>query len=259
MIGKKRIMFLYPLLAFLLMSAAGCNHTMKMSTCKEMFAEFPVDAAAAKKSVPAGFTVGLNNNGMAMMLLMVQDCEEGLLDGLLRIRPMRMSHIWIEIEGPGEIAPPLPGTTESLPTAYYYILPHQFESGLACFGLTLAGIDSQLVREITLGERSGDQRPGQVVEKYSSIGYKWTEASKIWTIPRIVTGKRKFYREYGWLIKSISEGTVTCNSTFIGEGNVVLSMSPDSAIGRMQFGTALEGIAHAVEMSCHTEIKVRIK
>ena len=61
------------------------------------------------------------------------------------------------------------------------------------------------------------------------------------------------------MIKSISEGTVTCNSSFLGEGNVVLNTSPESTIGRLQFGTTLRGAAHPVEMSCHAEIKVRIK
>jgi len=256
---KKRIVILYISLVFLSMNLAGCNHTMKMAKCREMFAEFPVDAAVAKENVPPGYTIRINKNGMATMLLMVQDCEEGILDGLLRIRPMRMSHIWIEIDGPEEIGHMLPGTTRSLPTAYYYILPHQFESGLGYIGLTLAGIDSQLVKEITLGERSGDKRPGQVIERSPSMAYRWTETSKLSTMPNVVTGKRKFYREYGWVIKSISEGTVTCNSSFLGEGNVVLNPSPDSAIGRLHLGTTLEGVAHPVEMSCHSEIKVRIK
>jgi hypothetical protein len=259
MTGKKRLVILYTSLVFLSMTLAGCNHTMEMANCKEMFAEFPLDATVAKENVSPGYTIRINKDGMARMLLMVQDCEEGILDGLLRIRPMRMSHIWIEIDGPEETGPPLPGTTGSLPTVYYYILPHQFESGLAYFGLVLAGIDSQLVKEITLGERSGDQRPGQVIERSPSLGYRWTETSTLSTMPNIVTGKRKFYREYGWVIKSISEGTVTCNSSFLGEGNVALNTSPDSAIGRLHFGTDLKGTAHSVEMSCHAEIKVRIK
>jgi len=241
------------------MNLAGCNHTMKMAKCREMFAEFPVNAAVAKENVPSGYTIRINKDGMATMLLMVQDCKEGILDGLLQIRPMRMSHIWIEIDGPEETAPPLPGTTGSLPTAYYYILPHQFESGLAYIGLTIAGIDSQLVKKITLGERLGDQRPGEVIEKLPSIAYRWTETSKLSAVPNLVTGKRKFYREYGWVIKSKSEGTVTCNSSFLGEGNVVLNPSPDSAIGRLHLGSTLEGTVHPVEMSCHAEIKVRIK
>jgi len=102
---------------------------------------------------------------MATLLLMVQDYEKGTLEGLIRIKPMKMSHIWIEIEVPEEVDSALPSTTASLPTVYYYILPHQIESCLAYIALTLTGIDSQLVKEITLGERSGDQRLGRVMEK----------------------------------------------------------------------------------------------
>ena len=190
MTGKKRIVILYTSLVYFIITAAGCTHTMEMTNCREMFAEFHVDAVVAKQNVPPGYTVRIDKDGMATMLLMVQDCEKGLLDGLLRIRPMRMSHIWIEIDGPEETGPPLPGTTESLPTAYYYILPHQFESGLAHIALTLAGIDSHLVKEITFGERSGDQRPGRVIEKAPSVMYGWTESSQLSTMPNIVTGKR---------------------------------------------------------------------
>jgi len=232
---------------------------MEMTNCKEMFAEFPVDAAAARQNVPPGYSIRIDKNGMATLLLMVQDCERGILDGLIRIKPMKMSHIWIEIEGPEETGPPLSGTTESLPTAYYYNLPHQFDSSLAHVALTLTGIDSQSVKEITLGERSGDQRAGQVIEKAPSVMYGWTETSKLSTTPKIVTGRRKFYRQYGTLIKRVSEGTVACRSNFLGVGSVVLSASPDSAIGRLQFGTTLQGAVHPVEMSCDAEIKVHIK
>ena len=188
MTGKKRGVILYTSLIFLSMTLAGCKHTMEMAKCKEMFAEFPVDAAVAKENAPHGYSIQINKDGMATMLLMVQDCEEGILDGLLRIRPIKMSHIWIEIDGPEETSPPLPGTSGSLPTVYYYILPHQFESGLAYIGLVLAGIDSQLVKEITLGERSGDQRPGQVIEKSSSMEYRWTETSKLSPMPTLLPG-----------------------------------------------------------------------
>jgi hypothetical protein len=259
MTGKKTILILYTCLAFLILAATGCTHTMDMVNCKELFAEFSVDPAVARQDVPSGYSIRVDKNGMGTLLLMVQDCEKGILDGLIPIKPMRMSHIWIEIEGPEEVGPPLPGTTESLPTAYYYILPHQMESSLAHVALTLSGIDSQLVKEITLGERSGDQRLGQVIEKAPSVMYRWTETSRLGTTPNVMTGRRKFYRQYGWLIKLTSVGTVTCRSHFLGDGKVVLTASPDSAIGRLQFDTTFQGAAHPVEMSCRSEIKVHIK
>jgi hypothetical protein len=259
MTGRKAVVLLNTCLIFLILTVSGCSHTMDMTNCKEMFAEFPVDATVAKQNVPPGYTIRIDKDGMATMLLMVQDCEKGLLDGLLPIRPMRMSHIWIEIDGPEETGPPLPDTTESLPTAYYYILPHQFESGLANIALTLAGIDAELVEEITFGKRSGNQRQGAVIEKAPSVIYRWIETSQLLTTPKIVTGRRKFYRQYGSVINRISEGTVTCRSNFLGSGSVVLTASPDSAIGRMHFDTTLTGTAYPVEMSCRAEIKVQIR
>jgi hypothetical protein len=246
-------------LAMLILFANGCTHTMDMMECKELFAEFPVDPKIAKQHIPSEYKIRIDRNGMATLLLMVQDCNKGILDGLIRIKPMRMSQIWIEIEGQEEVGAPLPDTTESLPTAYYYILPHQMESRLAHIALTLTGIDSQSVKEITLGERTGDQRFGQIIEKAPSVKYQWTETSQIWKIPKVVTGRRIFYRQYGWLIKRTSVGTVACRSKFLGDGRVILNMSPDSAIGRLNFGTTLQGTAHSVEMSCRADIKVDIK
>ena len=250
---------LYTCLAILSLFANGCTHTMDMVECKELFAEFPVDPKIAKQHVPSEYKIRIDKNGMAILLLMVQDCDKGILDSLVRIKPMRMSQIWIEIEGPEEVGAPLHDTTESLPTAYYYILPHQMDSRLAHIALTLTGIDSQLVKEITLGERSGDQRFGQVIEKVPSVKYQWTEKSQIRKIPKVVTGRRQFYRQYGWLIKRTSVGTVTCHSKFLGDGRVMLSTSPDSAIGSLNFGTTLQGTAYPVEMSCRADIKVHIK
>jgi len=259
MTSQKRIVILYAYLALFILTASGCDHTMDMVNCKELFAEFPVDHVVARQNVPSEYSIRIDKNGMATLLLMVQDCEKGVLDGLIRIKPMRMSHIWIEIEGPEEVGPSLPSTTESLPTAYYYILPHQMESSLAYVALTLTGIDSQLVDNITLGERSVDQRQGKVIEKAPSVTYGWTETSQMWRTPNLVTGRRKFYRQYGLLIKRTSEGTVTCSSSFLGNGRVVLNASPESAIGRLQFATTLQGTAHPVEMSCRAKIKVNIR
>lgn len=259
MTSQKKIVILYTCLTLFILTAGGCDHTMDMVNCRELFAEFPVDHVIAKQNIPAEYSLRIDKNGMATLLLMVQDCEKGVLDGLIRIKPMRMSHIWIEIEGPKEIGPPLLGTAEALPTAYYYILPHQMESTLANIALTLTGIDNQLVDTIRLGERSVNQRQGEVIEKAPSVMYSWIETSQLWKTPYLVTGRRKFYRQYGLLIKRTSEGIVTCSSSFLGNGTVLLNVTPESTIGRLQLATTLQGTAHPVEMSCRAEIKVHIK
>lgn len=240
-----------------LIMTAGCTHTMNMTKCQELFAEFPVDPELAQKQVPIPYRVRTGRDKRATLLLMVQDCEKGVLDGIITIKPLKMAHVWIEIEGPEEVGPVLPGTTKSLPTAYYYILPHQVESKLAHTSLALAGIDSQLVGKISLGHRANDQRIGSVLEKEPSVGYQWTEASQLRPNQGLVTGRRRFYRQYESITQCTSLGVVSTWANFLGEGSVVLSASPDSAIGRLGLGTNLEGTAYPVEMDCHAEIKVQ--
>jgi hypothetical protein len=242
-------------LALLLVTA--CTHTMDMSKCKELFAEFPVDPVVAQRHVPASYNVRIGDNDKATLLLMIQDCEMGVLDQIIPIKPLQMSHIWIEIQGPEEIGPILPGTNKSLPTAYYYILPHQVESKLAYVSLALAGIGSQLVDEISIGHRINDQRRGRVFENGPSVGYQWVETSHLLPNQGLVTGRRKFYRQYESQTMWTSSGTVSTWANFLGEGKVVLTASPDSSIGRLGFGITLEGIAQPVEMDCHAEIKVQ--
>jgi hypothetical protein len=89
--------------------------------------------------------------------------------------------------------------------------------------------------------------------------YRWTETSQLWATPNVLTGRRKFYRQYGWAIKRSSTGIVTCSSSFLGEGRVILNASPDSAIGLLQLGATLQGTVHPVEMNCGAEIKVHIE
>ena len=242
-----------------LLPLMACTHTMDMSKCRELFAEFPVDAAVAQRHVPPPYSVRIADNGKATLLLMVQDCEKGVLDELVTIKPLKMSHLWLEIQGPEEVGPVLPGTTKSLPTAYYYILPHQVESELAHGSLALAGIGSQLVHEISLGQRVNNQRLGRVFEDVPGVGYWWTETSQLQPNQGLVTGRRKFYRQYEYQGKCVSSGIVITWANFLGEGKVVLKASPESSIGRLGFGTALEGKAQPVEMSCHAEIKVEYK
>lgn len=71
----------------------GCSSSMKIVGCKEMFAEFFVEQDVAKQNVPQYFEVRIHPNGKAMLLLLVQDCEKGVLNGLVRISPLRMAQI----------------------------------------------------------------------------------------------------------------------------------------------------------------------
>ena len=241
-----------------LASPMGLSSTMKMLGCKEMFAEFHLDPAIAGGNVPPDYDVRIHPNGMAMLLLMVQECERCVLNGVIPISPLRMSHIWIELAGPEEVGPALPGTTASLPTRYYYALPHQVDSVLARCGLWLAGIDVQMVKQVSLGGDPGGIRQGIVVERQDpKTRYWWQKTSALWPSPNVVTGRRRFYRQYGRIIKRRSEGLVVCSSSFLGQGEVQLEADVGSAIGALAFGTILHGATNPVEIN-HCNVSIRV-
>ena len=241
-----------------LASSMGVSSTMKMLGCKEMFAEFHVDAARARRNVPPDYEVRIHPNGMAMLLLMVQECEKCVLNGALPISPLRMSHIWIELAGPEEVGPAVPGTTASLPTRYYYALPHQVDRALARFALWLAGVDVQMVKRVSLGGSPGGVRQGIVVEQQDpKSSYWWQETSALWQSPNVVTGRRRFYRRYGRILKRRSEGLVVCSSSFLGDGEVRLEADAGSAIGALGLGTVLRGATNPVEIN-HCNVRIRV-
>ena len=227
----------------------GCTHEMEMRSCRELFVEFHVDPVAAQANVPASHRVKVLENGLAVLLLMVQDCDQGKLDHVLRVTPLRFSHLWIEVTGPEEAGAVLPGTLRSLPTAYYYATPHQTDSILGHVALTLVGIAIERVDEIALGGAPGDARTGQVTESRASVGYRWTDTSRPLAVPQYVTGRRKFAREFGNYWKRRTTGTVECRSNFLGESDVLLQADPDSAVGRLHLGSTLRGAGHVVEMT----------
>jgi hypothetical protein len=239
-------------------STKGLSNTMKMIRCKELFTEFYVDPTLAKRNIPPNYEVRIHDNGKAILLLMVQDCEKCILNGFIPISPMRMSHIWIEIVGPENTGPILPGTSTSLPTRYYYALPHQIDNTIAWFALRLVGIDVKKVRLITLGGDPGGNRQGKVIENdQPNCRYTWEEKSVLWPSPNVVTGRRWFYREYGRIVKRRSEGLVVCHSSFLGESEVSLDAGIDSEIGRLGFGMTLIGTANPVKMD-HCDVNIQV-
>jgi hypothetical protein len=231
---------------------------MRMIGCQEMLAEFSVDPAVARTHVPPAHAVRVRGDGGANLLLLVQGCREGVLDSALRIRPLRLAHLWIELDGPDETGPPLAGTSGSLPTTYWYALPHQTDDRLARVAFGLAGIDIQLVRSISLiGDRDGI-REGTVAEReHRATWYRWTTSGSRWPIPRLVTGRRWFYREYGNLVRRRSVGLVVCRARFLGEGTITLEAGTESTLGRLGFGTTLHGSTNAVEIDCSVRFLVK--
>jgi hypothetical protein len=208
---------------------------MEIFNCKEMFSRYNIDAELARRAVPSDMRLKVNQAGEALMLVMVQECEKMVLDSL--------------------IDDPLPGTTRSLPTRYWFILPHQLDNQLARFFFGLVGVDAEYVREVTLGGDPLDKRSGAVLE-FSPPGgkYSWTESIQPYSEEEIVTGSQRFYREYG--LRS-SEAEAKCESHFLGDSQVNLVVSSSSSIGELGIGKALVGVSNPVFVQhCHVNYRV---
>jgi hypothetical protein len=98
---------------------------MDIYDIEEMFSRYYVDPDIAQQNIPSKWKIKIHDNGKALLLVMVQNCKKMVLDYIINVGSVGMSHIWIELEGPYEVVTPLPGTTRALPTWYWYILPHQ--------------------------------------------------------------------------------------------------------------------------------------
>lgn len=234
---------------------AAFPSVMDIYDVKEMFSRYYVDPDIARQNVPSKWKVKIHDNGKALLLVMVQECKKMVLDYLINMGSVGMSHIWIELDGPLEMVDPLPETTRSLPTWYWYILPHELDCYLVRMFFGLAGVDARLVRRISLGGDPGNTRSGEVIEGYSSEAkYSWTETSQLYTKPDIVTGSHRFYRKYG--VRQ-STAHAKCFTHFLGDGQVGLTASNDSMIGKLGFGTSLTGFSNPVWVK-HCRVKYRV-
>jgi hypothetical protein len=228
---------------------------MDIYDVKEMFSRYYVDSNVAQRSAPSKWRVRLHENGKALLLVMVQNCQKMVLDYLMDMGSVGMSHIWIELEGPNEVVTPLPGTSRSLPTRYWYILPHQVDSYLVRTLFGLAGVSSQKVRKVSVGGDPGGTRFGEVIEGISlDAKYSWKEISRLYPAPDIVTGSQRFYRKYG--VRE-SAAHAKCESHFLGDGSVSLSASSVSTIAKLGFGSSLIGISNPVWVR-HCRVKYQV-
>jgi hypothetical protein len=238
-------------------ASATIPSKMKMVGCKELFVEFFVNPVITQHNVPSKYEVRIYPNGKANILIMIQDWDQCILDGFLPIRRVKMSHIWIELNGPNEIGSSLPGTEYSLPTSYYYALPHQIDNKLAFLAFRLVGIDVQLVKRIEVSGKPGDYNFLRVVERENpTIGYSWVAGGTLWSEPKIVTGRRWFYRNYGRSIKRKSAGLVICRSSFLGESEIQMIVDDGSIIGGLGLGSELLGELKYVKTDCNCVIRV---
>ncbi len=228
---------------------------MDIYDVKEMFSRYYVDPDIAQQNVPSKWKVKTHDNGKALLLVMVQKCKKMVLDYLINVGSVGMSHIWIELEGPYEVVTPLPGTVRSLPTWYWYILPHQLDDRWVRVLFGIVGVAAQSVRKVSLGGDPGDTRSGEVTEGDSpDAKYSWTETSQLYPAPDIVTGSHRFYRKYGM---RESAAHAKCFTHFLGDGQVSLSATSDSAFGKLGFGTSLTGVSNPVWVK-HCRVKYQV-
>lgn len=225
-----------------------------MHDTQEMFSRYPVDPVAAQRNVPSPWRVKIHPNGQALLLVMVQDCRRMILDTVVNMGVVRFSHVWIELEGPHEVVERIEGSTRTLPTWYWYILPHQTDRWLVRTLFGVAGAPAQRVVRVSLGTRVGRTRSGEVRER-ASTGYRWTEVSDLYDEPDVVTGSHRFYRRYG---KWESEAHARCFTHFLGAGTVQLDATADSSVASLGFGTSLTGVSNPVWFRhCHVNYRVR--
>lgn len=259
---RKRIAAFFLVCLVLVMVAAVAGSltipsVMDIYGCQEMFSQYVVDPDVARQNVPSKWNVKIQDNGQALLLVMVQECEKVVLDKVVNVGAVGMSHIWIELEGPDEMVTPLPGTTRSLATRYWYIVPHQFDNSLARTLIALMGIDTQLVQEVSVGGDPGGTRSGQVIEGASpGANYDWTETSALYPAADVVTGSQRFYRSYG-----VRESTAVakCESHFLGDAQVSLNAEPGSQVGQLGFGATLTGFSNPVWVEhCRVDYRVQL-
>lgn len=229
---------------------------MEIYGCQEMFSQYYVDPEIAREDVPEKWNPKIYENGQALLLAMVQECDKMVLDKIFDLGEVGMSHLWIEVDGPNEILEPYQDTSRSLPTRYWFILPHQLDKLNAHRLFRIAGVDSQEVAKISLGGDPMGTRSGLVKESNTpEKGYNWTESSDLYPQPDIVTGSQKFYRQYR---NREFAAQAKCISHFLGDSDVTITAEEESTVGQLGFGTTLEGWANPVWVEyCRVDYQVR--
>ena len=252
------IVILFAVAAVLLFTGRlSIPSVMDIYGCTEMFSRYPVDPDTARQNVHDKWNVRIHDDGQARMLVMVQHCEKMVLDYVINVGAVGMSHIWIELEGPEEFVSPLSGTVRSLPTRYWHILPHQLDNRLAYYLFKLVGVDAQFISELAIPEAAEGERPGKVVEGDGADEvYSWVEENQLYAEADIVTGSQRFYRKSG---VHESDAAAICESHFLGDSRVTLETGADTAVAGLGFGDVLEGYSNPVWVeSCHVNYRVQL-
>jgi hypothetical protein len=249
---------------------ARAEHVFELA-CRESAQFLAVDPAKARGYLPLGYTVFVSDqdaadvsrvlpDGSAVLIIIYQECAAASWDGI-QLAPLKMVHHWVRIDGPLEILP-VPGTSRTVPTYYWYMLDDPTTSIDLRRRLREAGVSSSKIESIELGFDINGVRAGGVVEKdipgaKDDIGYSFVEHNR--PSEQLPVGvNHRLFRETCddsgrcTLMKALDSGFIIP----FGSGSLVsVTAHPDSSVARLWGTTELSGIATQFE---HMEFKVKI-
>ncbi len=249
---------------------AKTEHVFELA-CRESAQFLAVDPARARGHVPVGYSVFVSDrdaadvsralpDGSAVLIIIYQECSAASWDGM-QLAPLKMVHHWVRIDGPLEILP-VPGTSRTVPTYYWYMLDDPTTSIDLRRRLREAGITSSKIESIELGFDVNGVRTGGVVEKSApgaknDINYSFVENNRSSGQLPIGVNHRLFHEKCDdsgrcILMKALDSGFIIP----FGSGSpVTVTAHPDSSVARLWGTTKLSGIASQFE---HMEFKVNI-
>jgi hypothetical protein len=250
---------------------ARTEHVFELA-CRESAQFLAVDLERAQGYLPAGYTAFVSDrdaadvsralpDASAILMVIYQECSAASWDGI-QLAPVKMVHHWVRIDGPQEILP-VPGTSHTVPTYYWYMLDDPTTSLDLRRRLREAGITSSKIESIELGFDADGVRAGEVVEAYTpsaktEISYSFVENNRPSEQLPIGVNHRLFHETCDdngrcTLMKALDSGFIIP----FGSGSpVTVTAHPDSSVARLWGTTKLSGIATQFE---HMEFKVSIR
>ena len=249
---------------------ARADHVFELA-CRESAQFLAVDPAIARGYVPRGYTVFVSDqdaadvsralpDGSAVLVTIYQECSAASWDGM-QLAPLKMVHHWVRLVGPQEILP-VPGTSRTLPTYYWYMLDDPTTSIALRRRLREAGVTSSKIESIELGYDINGVRTGKVVERSTPgasdyISYSFVENNRPSEQLPVGVNHRLYHETCDdsgqcTLMEALDSGFII---PFGAGSPVTVTAHPDSSVARL-WGTAeLRGIATQFE---HMEFRVSI-
>jgi hypothetical protein len=249
---------------------ARADHVFEL-TCRESAQFLAVDPARARGHVPLGYTVFVSDqdaadvsralpDGSAVLIIIYQECSAASWDGM-QLAPLKMVHHWVRLDGPHEILP-VPGTSRTVPTYYWYMLDDPTTSTDLRRNLREAGITSSKIESIELGFDINGVRTGKVIEKNTpgakdDISYSFVENNRPSEQLPVGVNHRLFHETCDdsgrcTLMNALDSGFIIP----FGSGSpVTVTAHPNSSVARLWGTTTLSGIATQFD---HMEFRVKI-